>query len=361
MKYATSLLASLLFLPGCALFAQEAGEGIDLSATVTGQAVYSHTLTEAPRDGAPAAAGFRSLLYPTWKMGDHWDFTGAVEVISRPFDYESFDTQGYGLKVEILQANLSYSRVSKKGSVVVRAGQMTSAFGAFLLRYDDAVNPLVGMPMGYGYYYDPVGVAGLMGAQVDVTRGKWDARAQLVNSSPVNPRSILQKDQYANWAGGAGYTISQGFRVGVSTYRGPYLDRQLPFFLPGESNPKDLPATALGADAQWARGHWNLYGEWEHFEMNYHAMPTYRQNGAYVEAKRVLSPRWYVAGRTGFLHTSYRGGGETYEVAAGYRPDSHQLIKVGYVVERERGSGTIDRTFAVQLVTMLHPLSLAWH
>jgi hypothetical protein len=122
-----------------------------------------------------------------------------------------------------------------------------------------------------------------------------------------------------------------------------------------------LPATALGADAQWARGHWNLYGEWEHFEMNYHAMPTFRQNGAYVEAKRVLSPRWYVAARSGFLHASYNSGGETYEAAAGYRPNSWQLIKVGYMLERERGSGVLDRELGVQLVTTLNPLSLAWH
>jgi hypothetical protein len=294
-------------------------------------------------------------------MGEHWDFTGAVQVISRPFYYESFNTQGYGLKAQILNASLSYSKVGKKGSVVVRAGEMMSAFGAFLLRYDDAANPLIGMPMGYGYYYDPINVAGLAGAQVDATLGKWDGRFQLVNSSPFNPRSVFQKDQYANWAGGVGYTIRQGFRVGVSSYRGPYLDRQLPFYFPGESNPKDLPATALGADAQWALGRWNLYGEWEHFEMNYHAIPTFRQNGAYFEAKRVLSPRWYVAARTGFLHTSYNSGGETYEVAAGYRPNSWQLIKVGYMLERERDSGELSRELGVQLVSTLHPLSLAWH
>ncbi len=352
-------LAIFVLLPLSAL-AQEASQGIDLDATVTGQAVYAHSLTEAPRDGSPVAGGFQSLLYPTWKMGDHWDFQGAVEIISRPFYYESFSTQGYGLKAQILQANLSYSKVGKKGSVVVRAGEMTSAFGAFLLRYDNAVNPLVGMPMGYGYYYDPINIAGLAGAQVDATLGKWDGRVQLVNSSPANPRSILEKDQYANRAGGAGYTIRQGFRVGVSSYRGPYLDRQYAYFFPGESAPKNLPATALGADAQWARGHWNLYGEWEHFEMNYHAIPTFRQNGAYFEAKRVLSPRWYLAVRTGFLHTSYQAGGETYEAAAGYRPDSRQLIKVGYIVQRERNTGEIDRTVAVQLVTTLHPLSLAW-
>lgn len=352
---------ALLFGFSCtALLAQEAGSGIDLRATVTPEGIYSPTLTESPRDGSPGAGGFRSTLYPTWKIDDHWTFSGAVQVISRPYFYEDFYTQGYGLKAQVLQANLGYTQVWKKASLVVRAGQMTSAFGSFLLRYDDADNPLVQMPLGYGYYYAPIAVTGLMGAEADATFAKWDGRLQLTNSSPANPRGILQTDQYANWAGGLGYTIRQGFRVGVQSYRGPYLDREYPYFFPGESPPKDLPATALGADAQWARGHWNLSAEWMHFEMNYHVIPTFRQNDAYLEAKRVLHPRWYVAARTGFLHTSDEGGGATYEAAVGFRPNMWQLIKTSYMLEHDRVGGGMDRIFAVQLVTMLHPVALAW-
>lgn len=343
-----------------ALLAQEASSGIDVRATVSAEGVYSPTLTETPRDGAPDAGGFRSVVYPTWKIDAHWTFSGAVQIISRPYFYEDFYTQGYGLRAQILQANLGYAKVWNKGSIVVRAGQMNSAFGAFLLRYDDADNPLLQMPFGYGYYYDPITVSGLMGAQADATLGKWDGRLQLTNSSPANPRSIAQDGQYPNWAGGLGYTIRQGFRLGLESYRGPYLDREDPYFRPGESSPRNLPATALGVDAAWARGHWNLNGEWMHFEMNYHAIPTFRQNAAYFEVKRVLHPRLFVAARAGFLHTTYDGGGGTYEVAAGIRPNTWQLIKVGYFMQRERSGGGVDNVFGVQLVTMLHPLSLAW-
>ena len=48
-------------------------------------------------------------------------------------------------------------------------------------------------------------------------------------------------------------------------------------------------------------------------------------------------------------------------LAAGFRPDTGQLIKAGYMVKRERGAGALDRIFGVQLVTMLHPLSMGWH
>jgi len=353
--------AALICLPFSALLAQEAGSGIDLRATISGEAVYDHALTENPREGSPVVAGFRSMLYPTWKMGEHWTFSGAVEVYSRPYFEADFSTQGYGVRVSILQANLGYSKVWKRGSVVVRAGQLSTAFGAFLLRYDDADNPLLNMPMEYGYYNAGITTAGLAGAQADATLGKWDGRAQFVNSSPANPRSIFANGQYGNWAGGVGYTIRQGFRVGISTYRGPYLDRQSPYFWPGESSPRDLPATAVGADVAWARGHWNLYGEWQRFEMNYHAIPTFREDAGYIEARRVLHPRWYVAARAGYLHGSYQSGGETYEASVGFRPDAHQLIKVGYSVERERDDGGMYRMFGVQIVTTIHPISMAWN
>ena len=49
--------------------------------------------------------------------------------------------------------------------MVVRLGQLSSAFGSFLLRYDDADNPLIGMPQAYGYYYKPVSTLGLTGVE----------------------------------------------------------------------------------------------------------------------------------------------------------------------------------------------------
>src|ERR1035438_3200555 len=170
-------LLALLCLPFAFLSGQEAPAGIDLRTTVSAQANYANALTEDPRDGAPVDAGFRAVLYPTWKLDEHWTVAGAVQITSRPYFPEDFSTQGYGVKGRILQANLGYSRVWKRGSVVARAGQLSSAFGAFPLRYDDADNPLLNMPMQYGYYAG-VTTAGLAGAQVDATLGKWDARVQ---------------------------------------------------------------------------------------------------------------------------------------------------------------------------------------
>jgi hypothetical protein len=243
---------------------------------------------------------------------------------------------------------------------VIRVGQLSTAFGSFPLRYDDAVNALIDKPMSYGYYGAGVSTLGMAGAQADITLGKLDARAQFVNSSPANRRSIFDRDQYGTWAGGAGYTITQGFRLGVSAYRGPYLDRQYAFYFPGEAKPRDLPATAIGIDAQWGRGPWNLYGEWQRFQMDYRAIPNFLQQVGYVEARRNLHPRWYVAARAGYLLASAYPGREAYEFTVGYRPSRFELVKIGYQAQHGPAiRGTSANAFLVQLVTTFGPLSIA--
>jgi hypothetical protein len=332
---------------------------VDLSGTVSVLAADSRQLTSTPRDGSPAVAGFRAILYPTWKLSEHWTISGAIQVHSRRYFIEEFSTQGYGVKTDLLQANLSYSRFWKDRSLVVRIGQLASAFGSYLLRYDDAVNPLIGTPLSYGYYYQGVSELGFTGAQADVTLGKLDARAQFVNSSPANRRTVFDHDQYGTWAGGVGYTIAQGFRVGASFYDGPYLDRHYPYYFPGEARPRDLPASAIGVDVQWGRGPWSLSGEWQRFQMDYRLIPTFRKHVGYAEARRTLHARWYVAARAGYSRASAGPDREAYELAVGYRPSRWELVKIGYQAQRGPDiRGTLANTLAVQFVTLFGPLSI---
>src|SRR5579884_1940991 len=122
-------------------------------------------LTEAPRNGPPEAAGFRIVAYPTWKIDEHWSVTAALQANSQPYFYQEFYTPGYHLNAEVLQANLAWATFWNNGdSLVLRAGELSSAFGSFLLRYDDAVNPLIDIPLSYGYYYAGVTTKGLPGA-----------------------------------------------------------------------------------------------------------------------------------------------------------------------------------------------------
>lgn len=328
---------------------QEAGSGFELRTTLSAEAFGSDELTGPPRDGDPVSGGFRAMLYPVWKLSDDWSIEGAVQIHSMPYFFDEFANPGYSVKADVMQAHLNYSHFWKKASVVVRAGMLSSAFGSFLLRYDDMVNPLIDKPLEYSYYggINPLGLAGI---QTDVTYGKFDLRAQLVNSSPLNRRAVYDQDQYGNWAGGAGYTVKQGFRVGGSLLRGPYLSRDYPYFFPGEAPPNTLPATGVGVDVSWGRGPWNVYGEWQRFQMDYHAIPTFREQFVYGEVRRVLSPRWYVAIRQGEATHSVGPNVNVFEAAAGYRPSPFELVKLEYET---------NKTVAIQFVTSFSPLAIA--
>jgi hypothetical protein len=349
-----------LLVAAATVWPQEAETGFELRTTLTTGGILSGQLEQPPRSGAPATAGARAILYPTWRISSNWTASAAVQIHSRPYFVEQFTTQGHGVRSDILRADLSYSHFWNQNSLVFRAGQLPTAFGSFLLRYDDADNALVDMPLSYGYYYKSVSTYGMPGAQIDVTFNRLDARAQFVNSSPANRRGVFDSDQYGNWAGGVGYTIVQGFRIGASGYRGPYLHRQYAFYRPGEARPRDLPASGVGLDVQWARGHWNSHGEWQRFARAYRMMPTFRQEGGYAETRRVLHPRWYAAARIGYLKSSIGGTIKAYETSIGFRPNRHQLMKFGYQYSHSpKMSGFAGSTFAVQLVTSFRPVALA--
>jgi hypothetical protein len=338
--------------------AQEAASGFDLGVTVSSEALYSPQLSSDPRNGSAATGAFRAILYPTYKLSDHWTMSGAVEAYSHPYFFEDFSTNTHGVEVDLLQAQISYSRFWENRSLVLHAGQLSSAFGSFLLRYDDLVNPLVDMPKSYSYYQKGVSTDSLAGAELDTTFGKFDLRNQITNSSPANPRSLLENDQFVNWTGGAGYTIRQGLRVGVSAYRGPYLDEKSPFYFPGELNPSRLPATAVGADVQWGQGHWNFNGEWQRFQMDYHAIPTFVEQTGYGEVRVNLHPRWYVATRLTYVRASAFAGTQAYEFAAGYRLGKNELMKVDYEINQGGNSkGAQQNVLAIQFVASIHPLS----
>jgi hypothetical protein len=342
-------------LLGCLCFfsrisaAQEAESGFELRTTLSAEAVSSQDLTEAPRDGNPVTGGFRAMLYPIWKWNGNWSVDGAFQIYSRPYFFDQFYTQGYGVTGNLMQGHLNYSRFWRKASVVARVGILSTAFGSFPLRYDDAVNPLIDKPLSYTYY-SGVTLLGLAGAQVDATYEKMDFRAQFANSSPINPRGVFDRDQYGNWAGGAGYTILQGFRVGASMFRGPYLDRHYAYFFPGEAAPNTLPGTGVGVDVSWGHGPWNVYGEWQRLQMDYRVIPTFREQFAYGEVRRVLAPRWYVAARLTHQSPSLGPAKQVFEAAVGFRPNAFELVKLEYET---------DNTVAVQFVTTLRPISVA--
>lgn len=205
--------------------ASAAEAGFEMPLTLSGGAFFSNAA-----DGS--LAGVRAVAYPVLSLNRHWHLAGAIQAHTRPYFIEQLGTQGNGARADVLQAYLGYARYWNRNAVIVRVGMLTSAFGSFLLRYDDAVNPLIDMPPGYGYYYKPVTTYGMPGAQIDATAGSADMRVQFTASNPASRRGVRDIDQYGTWTAGAGWTIRQGYRVGTSFYRGPTSIRVTGSFAP---------------------------------------------------------------------------------------------------------------------------------
>ena len=301
---------------------------------------------------AAIAARLRSRTYANWKINSHWAVSGVAQIAA--------STDGYGASIGAPRFELTYSTFWDNGSLVLRAGQLPPAFGLFQTRYDDAVNPLINIPWSYGYGGGGLTLGGLPSAQLEMTYRRLDGRVQFANSSPANPRSLLDSDQYGVWIGGMGYTIKQGLRVGVNGYRGPYLSRDHRFYFRGEAPPRTLQGTAGGVEVQWAQGPWSASGEWQRFRFDYRVIPAYTSSVVYGEVKRVLNPRLFVATRISRAETSFIRDLRILEFAAGYRPNRHQILKLGYMAEwTPRGFVAPPGRFQAQLVTQFTGLSLA--
>jgi hypothetical protein len=406
-----SLILGLLLLtgmPAVKLAAQEAQVGVVVPVTISAGLLSTGRAQGDDPSAATVTVGFRLLVTPQLKLGPHWFFYSAIQVYSAPFfDDDTFRADRY-IETQMMQGFLGHTRSWGPTSLGFKIGKLSSAFGAFPLRYDDAVNPLLDQPLPYyllklrpdqlpcgtadfspgmtpnvsfhcggagteSYGIAPVTLYGLTGAEADLSWRRLDARFQLTNSSPANPQSLLASSQHPQWTAGGGYTIRQGFRVGMSGYRGPWLDSVVSPYLPQGSSITDYRASGLGVDVQWAHGPWSASGEWQRFLFRY---PQFRTAPAssfgYVELKRIIRPRWYSAFRANYQandhpedsigrdRSTFLPNRQAYELAVGFRPGRIQLLKVGYEwLKVEGGPRTHDNVFGVQFVTSINALSKA--
>jgi hypothetical protein len=410
LKYKLAMAFPLLLASAPA---QEADSGLSLPITFSAGAFFSGRLKTIEPDNGNTALGFRALFSPAVKLSSHWFFYSGVQVNSNPYFYYDdsyYDHSKY--QARLVQAFLAYTRTYDRKSIMIKAGRLSSAFGAFPLRYDDAQNPLLDEPMSYGSSLKlrpdqipcgaqdflpqrgagveaefhcggsrddatglvPVTLYGLPGIELDAAAGRLDARLQISNSSPANPQSLLSTSQTAQWTAGAGYTIHPGFRVGASMFRGPFLSAPAEPFLPRGRSIRDFPATAAGLEAQWAWRRLSAASEWQRFQFDYPNLSTSPAlTYGYAELKAILTPRLYAAGRFGLEHHNrpadpaskldvpFLPAKRSYEMALGFRPNRWQLVKVGYEWRLIEGfPGSQQNVLAVQYVTSFPALSRAF-
>ncbi|HLW76074.1 MAG TPA: hypothetical protein VKS01_03795 [Bryobacteraceae bacterium] len=401
----TRLTLALAMLAAAGVAAQDSGAGFSVPITLGGGAMYTDRL-QAEGDASPYTAGFRAVLYPTLRLDDHWFGYAAIQLREAPyFYYDAFDSS-HDFYTEVIQAFVGYSARRGKNALVIKAGRLASAVGAFPMRYDDTDNPLLDQPLSYttalpvrgdqvpwGVYslagslyganayaaaanapgLTPVTLYSIPGIEADVSLGgRVDGRVQITSGSPANPQSITQFAHASQWAAGAGYTIRQGFRVGMSAFRGPYLGDNAAASLPMGTGIRSFPSTGIGVDAQWASGRWSLNGEWQRFQFD---SPGFAQQpslqSGYAEAKSIVTPRIYLAARAGWLATGsvadssgatateFAPALASLEAGGGYWLGRNELIKASYEWLHIEGSpGARANVLGAQFVYRFN--SLGW-
>jgi len=365
-----------MLLVSYAALGQEAGSGITLPVTVSGSSRYGGSSA----DGYGFSGGFRALLSPSLQLGSHWFAYSILGVQSQNYlSYSAGADQDKPINFTLLQAYVGYKVEFKSATLLLKGGRLASAFGHYPLEYDDAKAPLIDPPSIYSvstllrpdqipcnlrnvieqsyddsiqfgcggatserYGMNPATLYGIPGLEAQLSWNRVDARIQVTNSSPANPQSLLSRSQFAQWTAGGGYSLRGGLHVGISEFRGPYLDRAVAPFIPAGTSLTDFTASGLGMDAQWFGGPWSVEGEWQRFRFG---VPGFLQSpsyvGAYVQLKRIISPRLFVAVRSnwerpggardanGAYTSQIDAHQETEEFVFGYRINRLQLLKTG--------------------------------
>jgi hypothetical protein len=405
--------ALLLISLSCSALAQEANSGISVPMTISGNARYNDSSEDNRVSG-----GLRALIAPRLQLGQHWS---AYSIVGG--ESSNYWSYAMGLKndrpvgFDLLQAYVGYEQQIGSATILIKGGRLSSAFGHFPLEYEDAKTALIEPPSMFianlplrpdqlpcgvrnivwqdydqpvafscggstaeRYGIVPVTLYGIPGLETQISWNRVDARVQMTNSSPANPQSLLSHSQSLQWTMGVGYSWKAGLHVGVSGFRGPWLDFDL-FPVISSTNLNRFKASGLGLDVQWFGGPWSVQGEWQRFRFS---LPGFAEapstQGGYAQVKRTISPRTYVAFRTTYLRPGGAVDGtglsvsqidshqQVQEFVLGYRVNRLQLMKLGFSL-KDRNDWTLgsgywpgERHWAAQcqLVTSINGLVKAF-
>lgn len=280
----------------------------------------------------------------------------------------------------------------------VQAGRLPLTIGAFARRAYGSDNLLVGVPLVYQYLTSirpdalptttgdvvrmrargwrpsyPLGSTdaapglpvlaysrGDTGVQMQWRGDSWTAAAAVTTGTPADPRVRDNND---------GVTVSSrvaimrpsGLTLGLSGSRGAWIGRAVESLLSPSARDRGTSQSLVGVDAEFARGHWILRGEWWHSQFE---VPTLTNalaaTGGFTEARYRFRPRWQVAARvdrltfseiTGPLGTPVTWDAPVWrvEAALGYRVTRRIDLRGGYQFNwreagrvRERGFPTLQ-------------------
>jgi hypothetical protein len=223
-----------------------------------------------------------------------------VEAVARPFVQRL--TSGEWNK-QIWVAELRYQRTGNIG-MRVEGGLIPSPVGYANLLLRPHLNPTIALPSSLftplpapergAPRVDLLGAVYAYGVASTVAATHWDARAAVIDTSPLRPRRIFSPTNpphFYNVVVGGGVTPFVGFRMGVTYTYGGWLRAGE---APGVTRDED--ARILSIESEFAFRYTNIAGEWTHDRIETTGGDR-TASGWFVQGQQTLTPRWFAAGR----------------------------------------------------------------
>ena len=208
-----------------------------------------------------------------------------------------------GWNKQIWVAAVRYQRPGPIG-LRVDAGLIPSPVGLSNLMLRPQLNPTVSLPASLFQALPSTEVGGprttllgavyAYGANATVSGEHWDARAAVIDTSPLRTRRIFARTnppRFDNVVIGGGFTPFVGLRVGASVTHGGW---QRANETPSITENRD--ATIITIESEFSFRYTKLLGEWVRDTLETSGGDRIA-SGWYVQGLQTLTPRWSVAGR----------------------------------------------------------------
>jgi len=233
----------------------------------------------------------------------------------------------------------------------VDVGQFTSPIGLSILENRPDKNPVISQ---HSTLYLPIpryeagtpsttllGAAYPLGAKLTVSGATWDARAAVIDSSPIRGRPFFganKPPRMANVVFGAGVTPHIGLRFGVAFGTGAYAAASEV----RDKSRGDRQAAVTQVEGEWAFRYTRIAGEflWTKREL---AASDAHVDGGWIEWTQTLTPRVFAVVRYDDQSTEWTSvpdladRHEPYrrvETAAGFRLLPEVTLRVSYLTRK---------------------------
>ena len=263
-------------------------------------------------------------------------------------------------------------RWERPGPVAVRidGGYIPSPIGLANLYYRPQLNPTIALPAELftappsleprGPRTNLMGGIYPLGAQATVSAKYWDARAAVIDTSPMRIRRVFggayppffngNPPRFANVIVGGGVTPFVGFRVGASVARGGWMKAT-----ENPIDPVDRSATIVSLESELAFRHTSLAGEWTRDALDT-LLGTRAFSGWYVQGAQAIAPRWFVAARVEKINTvlpvvaATEQDFKASEQTVGFRLSPELTLRVSHRLREGFGAASYVHTGAVSIV-----------